>query len=113
VLEFEGRSVSVGALNGSLPGVPVHVTVSPAEFASDGMVVYTTDARLHNHVEPPNAANGWNRITYIWDPERVRQIAILETPNPANRFTHLALRNDARHLSMLVIDWQTQPPTTR
>lgn len=105
VVEFEGRSVSVGSLNGALPGVPVHVTVSPAEFGSDGLVVYTTDPRLHNHVEAPSAANGWNRITYIWDPERVRQIAVLEAPNPSNRFSHLALRSDARRCSMLVIDW--------
>jgi hypothetical protein len=113
VVEFEGRSVSVGSLTGALPGVPVHVTVSPAEFASDGLVVYTTNASLNGHVEPPGAANGWNRITYIWDPERARQIAVLETPNPSNRFSHLALRSDARHVSMLVIDWQAQTAATR
>lgn len=108
VVEFEGRSVSVGSLSGALPGVPVHVTVSPAEFGSNGLVVYTTDARLNGRVEPPSAANGWNRITYAWDPERARQIAVLESPNPSNRFTHLALRSDARHVSMLVIDWKAR-----
>ena len=113
VVEFDGRSVTVGSLNGSLPGVPVHVTVSPAEFADGGLVVYTTDAALNGHVEPPSATNGWNRITYSWDPERVRRIAVLETPNPSNRFSHLALRSDARHVSMLVIDWQAQTPATR
>jgi hypothetical protein len=110
VIEFEGRSASVGSLTGSLPGVPVHVTVSPAEFGSNGLEVYTTDAQLNHRVEPPSAANGWNRITYVWDPERVRQIAVLETPNPSNRFSHLALRSDARRVSLLVIDWQAQTP---
>jgi hypothetical protein len=113
VVEFEGRSVSVGSLTGSLPGVPVNFTVLPAEFANGGLVVYTNDARLNLHVEPPSAANGWNRITYIWDPERVRQIAVLETPNPSNRFSHLALRSDARRVSMLVIDWKAQSSVTR
>lgn len=108
VIEFEGRSASVGSLTGALPGVPVNVTVSPAEFGRDGLEVYTDNAQLNQHVEPPSAANGWNRITYIWDPERVRQIAVLETPNPSNRFSHLALRSDARRLSLLVIDWQAQ-----
>jgi hypothetical protein len=67
--------------------------------------VYTTDSKLDKHVEAPSARNGWNRITYIWDPERVRQIAVLEQPNASNRFSHLALRSDARRCSMLVIDW--------
>jgi len=105
VVEVDQRSVSIGSLNGALPGVPVNVSVSPAEFGSNGMVVYTTNARLDKHVEPASAANGWNRITYVYDPERARQIAVLETPNPSNRFSHLALRSDARRLSMLVIDW--------
>jgi hypothetical protein len=113
VVEFDGPSASVGSLTGSLPGVPVSVTVLPAEFGNGGLVLYTSDARLHLHVEPPSAANGWNRITYIWDPERVRQIAVLETPNPSNRFSHLVLRSDARHVSMLVIDWKAQSPATR
>jgi hypothetical protein len=110
VIEFEGRSASVGSITGGLPGVPVNVTVSPAEFGSDGLEVYTTDARLNHHVEPPSASNGWNRVTYIWDPQRVRQIAVLETPNASNRFSHLALRSDARRLSLLVIDWHAQTP---
>jgi hypothetical protein len=114
VVELEGRSASIGSLTGALPGVPVNVVVSPAEFGSNGLVVYTTEARLNGHVESPSAANGWNRINYIWDPERVRQIAVLETPNLSNRFSHLALRSDARRLSLLVIDWTTaQASTTR
>jgi hypothetical protein len=105
VLELDQRSVSVGSLTGALPGVPVNVTVSPAEFGDGGLTVYTTDSKLDKHVEAPSARNGWNRITYILDPERVRQIAVLESPNASNRFTHLALRSDARRCSMLVIDW--------
>jgi hypothetical protein len=108
VLELDQRSVSVGSLNGALPGVPVNVTVSPAEFGTGGLTVYTTDPKLDKHVEQPSARNGWNRITYVWDPERVRQIAVLESPNASNRFSHLALRSDARRCSMLVIDWATR-----
>jgi hypothetical protein len=108
VLELDQRSVSIGSLVGALPGVPVNVTVSPAEFGLGGLMVYTTDPKLDKHVEPPSAGNGWNRLTYILDPERVKQIAVLESPNASNRFSHLALRSDGRRCSMLVIDWATQ-----
>jgi hypothetical protein len=105
VVELDGRNVSVGSLNGGLPGVPVNVTVSPAEFSDHGLVVYVTDPKRNNRVEPPSAANGWNQINYVWDPERVRQVAILETPNASNRYSRLAVRNDARRCSMMFIDW--------
>jgi hypothetical protein len=105
VVEVDGRSASLGALTGALPGVPVAVTVEPAEFSDDGLVVYTTDASRNNRMEPASARNGWNKIHYVWDPERVRQIAVLESPNPSNRFSRLALRSDARRCSMIVIDW--------
>jgi hypothetical protein len=112
VVEFDNRSATVGSLNGALPGVPVNVTILPAEFGSDGLVVYTTDAKRDKKIERPSPGNGWNKITYIWDPERVSQIAVLETPNASNRFSHLALRSDARHCSMLLIDWVAVSPTT-
>jgi hypothetical protein len=108
VVEFDSRTASIGSVSGGLPGVPVSVTISPAEFENDGLIVYTTDPKLDKHREPPNARNGWNNITYVWDPERVRQIAVLETPNASNRFAHLAVRSDARRCSMLLIDWSTQ-----
>jgi hypothetical protein len=105
VVEFDGRSVSIGSLSGGLPGVPVNVSVTPAEFGEDGLMAYTTDASRHNRVEQPSAGNGWNKVTYVWAPERVREIAVLESPNPANNFARLAVRSDARKCSMLLIDW--------
>ena len=108
VVELEGHSATLGALSGALPGVPVALTISPAEFSEDGLIVYTTDASRNNHTEPPSARNGWNKVRFAWDPERVRQIVPLETPNPSNHFSRLSLRNDARRCSMLLIDWATR-----
>lgn len=108
VVELDGRAVSVGALSGVLPGVPVNLTITPAEFGEDGLMVYTTDAKQHNRVEPPSASNGWNKLTFVWDPERVRQLAVLESPNASNGFNRLALRSDARRCSMIFIDWTTR-----
>ena len=105
IVELDGRLASVGSLNGMLPGAPVSLSITPAEFGPDGLVVYTTDASRHNRVEPASAGTGWNRVTYIWDPERVRQISVLEAPSPNNGFNRLALRNDARRCSMILIDW--------
>ncbi len=105
VVELDGRSASVGSVTGALPGAPINLSVTPAEFGPDGLMVYTTDASRHNRVEPPSAGNGWNKVTYVWAPERVREIAVLESPSPANGFNRLALRSDARRCSMLLIDW--------
>lgn len=105
IVELDGRSASVGSLNGALPGAPVSLSITPAEFGPDGLMVYTTDASRHNRMEPASAGTGWNRVTYVWDPERVRQISVLEAPNPNNGFNRLALRNDARRCSMILIDW--------
>ncbi len=108
VVEFDGQSVSVGSLSGALPGLPISFTISPAEFSDDGLVVYTADAARNNQVELPSAGNGWNRIKFIWNPERAHEITILESPNASNRFSHLALRADARRCSMLLIDWKAR-----
>jgi hypothetical protein len=108
VVELDGHTVSIGSLSGALPGRPVNLTVLPAEFGDHEVVVYTTDASRHNKTEPPSAANGWNRISYQWDPERVKQLTILEAPNASNRFTRLALRSDSRRCNMILIDWVTQ-----
>jgi hypothetical protein len=105
IVELDGRSASIGSISGALPGVPVSVNVTPAEFGEDGLMVYTTDASRHNRVEPPSAGNGWNKVTYVWAPERVREIAVLESPNPSNNFNRLAVRSDGRRCSMLLIDW--------
>jgi hypothetical protein len=108
VVELDGRSVSVGSVSGTLPGVPVAVSVSPAEFEGDGLVVYTLDAGRNNRVEAANATNGWNKVKWVWDPERVKEISILEPPNASNGFNRLAFRSDARRTSMVWIDWRVR-----
>ena len=105
IVELDGHSVSVGALTGSLPGAPVNLAITPAEFVDNGLVVYTTDPARNNRVEPPSAGNGWNQIRFVWDPERAKQISILEAPNESNGYNRVTLRSDARHCSMIFIDW--------
>ena len=107
VVEFEGASSTVGSLAGGLPGVPVKLAVFPAEFKNDGLVVYVTDASRHNRTEAPGPSTGWNRLNYVWDPERVKEISVLEAPNASNQFARLALRNDRRSCSVIVVDWWT------
>jgi len=108
VVELVGKSASVGSISGALPGVPVVVTISPAEFGSNGLVVYTTDLARNNRVEPASAANGWNRVTWMWDPARVAEISVLEPPNASNGYGRLAFRSDARRTSMVWIDWRAR-----
>jgi hypothetical protein len=108
LVEVDGHTVSIGSLTGALPGAPVNLAIYPAEFKDQGLEVYTTDASRHNRTEAPNAANGWNRITYIWDPERVKELTVLEAPNTSNHFARLALRSDSRRCNMIFIDWATK-----
>ncbi|MBZ5725404.1 MAG: hypothetical protein LAP87_10430 [Acidobacteriia bacterium] len=106
VVEIDGPHASNGSVNGSLPGVPVFLHVSPAEFAAGGLLVFTGDAARNGRTEPASQSNGWNKTRFAWDPERVRQIAILEAPNPSNGFRRLVLRNDSRRCAMILIEWR-------
>jgi hypothetical protein len=108
VVEIVGKSPSVGSISGGLPGVPVVVTISPAEFEGSGLVVYTSDAVRNNRVEPASAANGWNRVTWMWDPARVAEISVIEPPNASNGYGRLAFRSDGRRTSMVWIDWRAR-----
>jgi hypothetical protein len=113
VVEIDGKSPSLGSISGGLPGVPVVVTISPAEFEGNGLVVYTTDATRHNRVEPASAANGWNRVKWMWDPARVAEISVIEPPNASNGYGRLAFRSDARRTSMVWIDWRARQAESR
>jgi hypothetical protein len=108
VVEFEGSTATIGLLNGALPGVAAKLSVSPAEFSHDSLVVYVTDASRHNRTEAPGPLNGWNRLQFVWDPERVKQLSVLESPAANNQFARLALRNDARSCSVIVVEWSTR-----
>jgi len=108
VVEFEGSTVTVGSVLGALPGVPAKISVYPAEFKDEGLVVYMTDASRHNRTETPGPLTGWNRLFFVWDPERGKQITNLEAPNASNQFARLALRNDRRSCSVIVVDWSAE-----
>jgi hypothetical protein len=105
VVEIEGSRPTVGSLTGELPGLNVSMRVSPAEFVAGGLVVYTADRAAARRTEPASKANGWNATRFEWDPERARQIVVLESPNASNEFKRLALRSDARNCSVIVVDW--------
>jgi hypothetical protein len=107
VVAFEGGSATVGSLVGRLPGVPSRFMVFPAEFKDDGIQVYTNDASRHNRTEAPGPSTGWNRMVYVWDPERVKQLIVVEAPNPGNQFSRLSLRNNRRSCPVIVVDWWT------
>jgi hypothetical protein len=108
VVEFEGASATFGSLSGGLPGAPVKLLVYPAEFKNDGLIVYVTDATRHNRSEAPGPMTGWNRLHFVWDPERVKQMSVLEAPNAGNQFSRLVLRNNARSCSVVVVEWKTE-----
>jgi hypothetical protein len=109
VVEIDGSRSSIGSMTGALPGgVAISFRVSPAEFTSDGLIVYTNDAARNGRVEPAGRGNGWNRTQFEWAPDRAKQLAVLEAPNPSNQFNRIALRNEGRGCSVVVIDWTVQ-----
>lgn len=105
VVEIEGTRATVGSLVGELPGLKVAYRVSPAEFVAGGLVVYTSDRAASHRTEPASKANGWNATRFEYDPQRARQLVVLEAPNASNEFKRLALRSDARNCSVIVVDW--------
>ena len=107
VIEIAGGRASTGTLAGALPGLPVRLRVSPAEFNRAGLVVYTNEGARHNSTERPSQANGWNAVSFLFDPERVRELVVLEVPNPSNDYARLVIRSDARSCSVIVVDWST------
>ena len=105
VVEFEGSNATLGSLSGALPGGAARIAAYPAEFASDGLTVYVTDASRHNRTEAAGPLTGWNRLHFVWDPERVKQLTVLEAPSANNQYSRMALRNDARQCSVIVVEW--------
>jgi hypothetical protein len=110
VIEVDHGKVSIGALTGTLPGVPVDLRAFPAELGERGLVVFSDDGRLNPspRVEAASAANGWNRTQFSYEPVRSRQIAVLETPNATNSYQRLVLRIDARACSVVVVEWRVR-----
>ena len=108
VVEIEGAHASIGSLSGGLPGVPVGLRISPAEFSSQGLIVDTADVSYNERREIASAANGWNATIYRWEPARARELVVLEAPNPSNNFKRLVVRNDARSCRVMVVEWSVR-----
>jgi len=106
-LTVDGRRASVGSVNGSLPGVPVRVSVYPAEFAGGGLTVYSGAARHQGGAEEARSAqNGWLNTKYKYDPDRARGVSLTAAPSAQTGHRQLAIRAGDRPLSAIVIEWE-------
>ncbi|MBK5293456.1 MAG: hypothetical protein JJE04_17505, partial [Acidobacteriia bacterium] len=107
-LTIDGRRTSMGNVNGVLPGVPVRVSVYPAEFSSGGLVVFSGNAKhaRGNVVEPRSAQNGWLQTRYLYDAGRAGEVAISEPPGSGNQSQHLQIRSTGKAVPVLVIEWE-------
>ncbi|HXA49969.1 MAG TPA: hypothetical protein VNV86_06690, partial [Candidatus Acidoferrum sp.] len=108
VLEFDGSKPSVGSVSGTLPGRAVKLGAFPGEFKRDLLTIYTTDAAKHERGEAAGPLTGFNRLHFIWDPERVKQIAVVEAPTAANHFARLILRNEGKSCRAILVEWRTE-----
>jgi hypothetical protein len=108
VLEFDGSKPSIGSVSGTLPARALKLAAFPGEFKRDLLTVYTTDAARHERGEAPGPLTGFNRLHFIWDPERVKQIAVVEAPTAGNQFARLVLRNEGKSCRAIVVEWRTE-----
>jgi hypothetical protein len=110
-LTIENRRPSNGHLTGELPGVPVHVGASPAEFTGGGLTVYSANPRFVRGpvTEPPGAQNGWNRTVYRYDLRLARDLVVIESPSAQDGWSRLVLRSGERALSVIVLEWEVVP----
>lgn len=104
---IDGRRASTGSVNSPLPGVPVRLTVYPAEFSAGGLVIYSAAPRHQsgNVTEARSAQNGWLSVRYVYDPARARDVQLAATPNSAGGFRQLQIRGGERPVSVAVIEW--------
>jgi len=109
VLTIEGRSASIGSvIVGELPAVAVNLSVLPAELSGQEITVYLPkNAERSPGTEEPNRQNGWNRVRYLVDASRSKDIAIAERPGGQNQGKRLVIRA-GRPLSMIVVEWALQ-----
>ena len=103
---INGNLCSTGALKGELPGKPVKFSVSPGDFSSDGIVLYTANSQYANSViESPGEQNGWNKTTYTWNPKYANDMAVKEAPAAQNQWNRMVLQSKNPRISVVVIDW--------
>ena len=105
IVEIAGGTASVGSVSGALNGTPAEFRILPAEFTRDGLSIYTPDGTLHGRTEPASIGNGWNPVTFEFDPVRVKELVVLEAPSRLNGFKRLTLRCDSRSCPVVVVDW--------
>jgi hypothetical protein len=108
VIEIDGGHANHGTMSGELPATATSVRVWPAEFTRDGLTVYTADRSVAAHSEAPGKSNGWNAVYFKFDPERARELSIIEAPNRTNAFSRLVVRDDGRSWAVVVVDWNVQ-----
>jgi hypothetical protein len=105
---MDGSRVSLGSLTGALPAVPLAVRVMPAEFSKDGLTVFTAGLPPDDATEPPAKSNGWNALRFKVDAGRARELVLIETPNAANDYKRLVVRNDGRRYWVVLVDWNVR-----
>ena len=106
VLSITPSGASSGVLSGRLPGVPVTVSVQPAELTDGGIAIYSKDPDRVGTSQPRNAWNGWDVAVFPWDPKQIAEVDIIERPGPANNWKRLLVRSGNRNVSVFVVDWQ-------
>ena len=104
---IDGRRASSGSVNGSLPGVPVRVSVYPGEFSTAGLSVFSASPRHQNGsvIEGRNAQNGWLNTRYVYDPARSRDAMVSAAPSDAGGFKQLQIAGGERPVSVVVVEW--------
>jgi hypothetical protein len=106
-LSLSTDGASTGVLNGRLPGVPVKISVQPAELTDDGIAVYSKDRERSDAGQQPSKWNGWNIVFFNdWDPKRIAEVDVIEAPSAANNWKRLVLRNGNRNASVVIVNWQ-------
>jgi hypothetical protein len=108
VLSITPAGASSGVLSGTLPGVPVKISLQPAELVDGGIAVYSKDPERSGTDQPPSAWNGWKVVIHDWDPKRIAEVSLVEPPGPANNWKRLVLRNGNRNVSVFVVNWQRE-----
>jgi len=104
---IDGRRASTGSVNGSLPGVPVRISVYPGEFSSSGLSVFSAAARHQSApvTENRSAQNGWLNTRYVYDPARARDATLAAAPGEASGFKQLQIAGGERPVSVVVVEW--------
>ncbi|MGE5568947.1 MAG: hypothetical protein ACM3S5_07925 [Rhodospirillales bacterium] len=106
-LSINGTTASAGYVTGELPGVPVRVSVHPADLSDNGLVVYTSRAlAAQSQKEAPGPRNGWNLTRYALDPKRAARVLVTEPPSAQTGWRKLTLRGDNAPVAVIVIDWK-------